>query len=184
VGDQLVLGKPLGVGVYSSALKKQQLDAQGYRDMVSVTTQLNKPGSVLSDMDAVHAITDVTGFGLAGHALEIARGSGLDVGIHWGRVPFLPQAQALAQAGCITGASGRNQQSYFDQVVLPTSGWDAVQSALLSDPQTSGGLLVSCAPAAVDEVLAVFHAQGFAQAAVVGQVQPCQEASPRLRIQA
>ena len=184
VGDQLVLGKPLGVGVYSSALKKQQLDAQGYRDMVAVTTQLNKPGSVLSAMDAVHAITDVTGFGLAGHALEIARGSGLDVGIHWSRVPFLPQALALAQAGCITGASGRNQQSYFDQVVLPTSGWDAVQSALLSDPQTSGGLLVSCAPAAVDEVLAVFHAQGFEQAAVVGQVQPCQEASPRLRIQA
>ncbi len=181
-GDVLILGKPLGVGIYSSAFKKQVLNEQGYRDMVSITTQLNTPGSRLSALDAVHAMTDVTGFGLAGHALELARGAKLDVHLDWHRVPLLPQAKALAQAGCITGASTRNQQSYFNQIDCPHRDWSELDSALVSDPQTSGGLLVSCSPSAVEEVLAIFHAEGFHQAAVMGRMELPAESSPRVRI--
>lgn len=166
-GDVLVLGKPLGVGVYSAALKKGALDDAGYAQMLASTTRLNTPGTALAAIEGVHALTDVTGFGLAGHALEMARGSGVRVAIDWARVPLLPQARALAQRGFITGASGRNWASYGNEV--DTALADA-ERALLSDPQTSGGLLVSCAPEAVDAVLACFHDAGFGQAAVVGRL--------------
>ena len=168
-GDVLVLGKPLGVGILSAALKKEQLDAAGYQRMIATTTQLNTPGPLLAALDGVHAITDVTGFGLAGHALEVARGSGTVVEIDWSHVPLIDGVPALAGAGMVTGASGRNWAGYGAQVQLP-DGFGPVRQALLSDPQTSGGLLVSCAPEAVDAVLATFAAQGFAQAAVIGRV--------------
>jgi selenide,water dikinase len=115
-------------------------------------------------------LTDVTGFGLAGHALELARGSGLDVLIAWSQVPLLEGVRALAEAGHITGASARNWSGYAADVKLPASGFDAIDQALLSDPQTSGGLLVSCAPASLDAVMDVFAKHGFSQAAVVGEV--------------
>lgn len=168
-GDRLVLGKPLGVGVMSAALKKGLLDAAGYAEMVARTTQLNTPGPLLAGLPGVHALTDVTGFGLAGHALELARGSGCQIRLDWSRVPLLNGVRELAAQGCITGASGRNWASYGAQVVLPP-GFGELNQALLSDPQTSGGLLVACAPEAVNEVLAVFHAQGFATASEVGGV--------------
>ena len=168
-GDCLVLGKPIGVGILSAALKKEKLDASGYARMVEVTTQLNTPGPELAQLDGVHAITDVTGFGLAGHALEMARGSRLAVHLEWARVPLIHGVEALAAAGAVTGASARNWAAYGADVQLP-AGFDATQQALLSDPQTSGGLLVSCAPDAVDTVLAVFARHGFAQAAVVGEL--------------
>lgn len=169
-GDVLVLGKPLGVGILSAALKKEQLSAQGYAQMIATTTRLNTPGPELAAIEGVHALTDVTGFGLAGHALELARGSGLDVHIDWATVPLLDGVRELAQQGHITGASARNWSGYGADVQLPASGFDAIDQALLSDPQTSGGLLVSCAPASLDAVMAVFERHGFAQAAVVGQV--------------
>ncbi|WP_028312685.1 selenide, water dikinase SelD [Derxia gummosa] len=169
-GDVLVLGKPIGVGVLSAALKKGKLDADGYARMLDTTTRLNTPGPALAALDGVHAMTDVTGFGLAGHALEIARGSGLGVTIDWAKVPLIEGAEALAAEGCITGASGRNWASYGAEVVL-SEGLPAVARDLLTDPQTSGGLLVSCAPEAVEEVLGVFRAEGFARAAVVGRVE-------------
>lgn len=169
VGDRLVLGKPLGVGVMSAALKKDQLDAAGYAQMLQVTTQLNTPGPVLAALPGVHAMTDVTGFALAGHALELARGAGCTVALDWAHVPLLPVVRALAQAGHVTGASGRNWAAYGHEVALPAD-FAAVDQALLSDPQTSGGLLVSCAPHAVHEVLAVFHQMGFTQAADIGEV--------------
>ena len=168
-GDRLVLGKPLGVGVLSAALKKQALDAAGYERMIATTTRLNTPGPDLAALDGVHAITDVTGFGLAGHALELARGAGLTVQVDWRRVPLLPEVAALAAAGHVTGASGRNWAGYGEQVVLPGT-FDATARALLTDPQTSGGLLVSCAPESVPEVLAVFRRHGFADAAEIGEV--------------
>ena len=171
-GDVLVLGKPLGVGVLSAALKKEQLSTQGYAQMIATTTRLNTPGPELAAIDGVHAMTDVTGFGLAGHALEMARGSGLNVHIAWGQVPSLDGVRELAQQGHITGASARNWSGYGADVQLPASGFDAIDQALLSDPQTSGGLLVSCAPESLDAVMAVFERHGFAQAAVVGQVSP------------
>jgi selenide, water dikinase len=170
VGDVLVLGKPIGVGVLSAALKKEMLDDAGYQEMLRLTTQLNRPGTALAALEGVHALTDVTGFGLAGHALELARGAHCQVQIDWPAVSWVTQAQALAQKGCITGASARNWASYGHEIELPP-GFSAVDQALLTDPQTSGGLLVSCAPDRVSEVLNIFHTAGFSQAGVVGQVQ-------------
>ena len=168
-GDVLVLGKPLGVGVMSAALKKEQLGAEGYALMLATTTQLNTPGPELAALPGVHALTDVTGFGLAGHALELARGAGCQVRIDWAAVPLLAGVRKLAEAGFTTGASGRNWAGYGADVVL-ADGFAAVDQALLTDPQTSGGLLVSCEPAALDEVLAVFRRHGFDAAARVGEI--------------
>ena len=169
VGDVLVLGKPLGVGVLSAALKKDKLSADGYKQMIANTTQLNKPGIALADLKGVHALTDVTGFGLAGHGLELARGAKCSVQIDWAKVPLLPGVRELAAQGMVTGASGRNWGSYGADVTLP-AGFAEADRALLTDPQTSGGLLVSCAPAQVDEVMAIFKRGGFAHAAVIGRV--------------
>lgn len=167
-GDVLVLGKPLGVGVLSAALKKEQLDAAGYERMIATTTRLNTPGPELAALDGVHALTDVTGFGLAGHALELARGADLSVAIDWKKVPVLEGVRELARAGMVTGASGRNWAGYGADVALPADFGDA-ERALLTDPQTSGGLLVSCTPQSVDQVLDVFRRHGFGQAAVIGE---------------
>jgi selenide,water dikinase len=170
-GDVLVLGKPLGVGVMSAALKKNQLDTLGYDQMIAVTTQLNTPGPDLAAIPGVHALTDITGFGLAGHALELARGAKCQVQIEWSAVPLLTGVRELAEQGYITGASGRNWAGYGGQVELP-NGFSPVQQALLTDPQTSGGLLVSCTPSALDDVMAVFVRHGFGHAAVIGRVEP------------
>ncbi|QTD46694.1 selenide, water dikinase SelD [Ottowia testudinis] len=170
-GDVLVLGKPLGVGIYSAALKKEKLGADGYAHMIGATTLLNTPGPALAALPGVHALTDVTGFALAGHALELARGAGVTVQIDWPAVPLLPGVRELAAQGIVTGASGRNWAAYGHDVALPDSFADA-ERALLTDPQTSGGLLVACAPDSAQAVLDVFKAQGFGGAAVVGHVLP------------
>ena len=180
-GDVLVLGKPLGVGILSAALKKEALSPEGYAQMIATTTRLNTPGPDLAVLAGVHALTDVTGFGLAGHALEMARGAGLDVHIDWSTVPLLEGVQALAQQGFITGASGRNWAGYGAEVVLP-EGFSSVDQALLSDPQTSGGLLVSCAPDALEAVMAVFKQHGFEDAAVVGGLAQKKGDKPLLRM--
>ena len=169
VGDRLVLGKPLGVGVLSAALKKEQLDAAGYAAMIDTTTRLNTPGPELARIAGVHALTDVTGFGLAGHALEMARGAQAAVRLDWSRVPLISGVQRLAAAGLVTGASARNWAAYGHEVRLG-SGLPATAQALLSDPQTSGGLLVACDAASVPEVLASFGRHGFDQAVEIGEV--------------
>jgi selenide,water dikinase len=169
VGDVLVLGKPLGIGILSAALKKEVLSAEGYARMIALTTQLNKPGIALAALEGVHALTDITGFGLAGHTLELARGAGVQIRLDWTRTPLVPGVRELAEQGCITGASGRNWASYGHEISLPDA-FSEVDQALLSDPQTSGGLLVSCSADNAAEVLAIFHAQGFAEAAVIGEV--------------
>jgi selenide, water dikinase len=168
-GDVLILGKPLGVGVLSAALKKDQLDAAGYAAMIAATTKLNRPGADLAALDAVHALTDVTGFGLLGHTLELSRGARLTARLRYADLPWLPGVKAFAKAGVVTGASGRNWTAYGHDITLASSLHDVARS-LLTDPQTSGGLLVSCAPEAVDEVLAIFRADGFDQAAVIGEM--------------
>ena len=169
-GDVLILGKGLGVGIYSAALKKDALPADSYQTMIASTTQLNTPGTELSQLDSVHAMTDVTGFGLLGHCLELARGSNLTATLQFADLPVLKGADVLAQAGFITGASGRNWASYGEQVALFAACADW-QKALLTDPQTSGGLLVACAAEAVEAVLAVFSRHGFASAAVIGRLE-------------
>lgn len=180
-GDVLVLSKPLGVGVMSAALKKQQLDAPGYRAMIDSTTRLNTPGPALAALDDVHAITDVTGFGLLGHTLEMARGAGLTAHLDLAALPWLPGVQALASQGCITGASGRNWASYGNGVALGPSVDDTAR-ALLTDPQTSGGLLVACAPGAVQSVLDIMRQQGFEHAAVVGRMQAAGDRGPMVAV--
>ena len=179
-GDVLVLGKPLGVGVLSAALKKGVLDAEGYAEMLRHTTQLNRVGVALAQIDGVHAMTDVTGFGLAGHLLEICRGSQLSAHIDLESLPLIASAVAWAKDGVATGASGRNWAAYGAEVHWPETApeW---QRTLLTDPQTSGGLLVSCAPGAVDAVLRAFHGDGFAQAAIVGRMQAL-KAGPEPRL--
>jgi selenide,water dikinase len=169
LGDKLILGKALGVGILSAALKKDMLDARGYAQMIAVTTQLNTPGPELAALSGVHALTDVTGFGLAGHALEIARGANCTVQIDWSRVPLLGGVRELALQGNITGASARNWAACGVEASVP-EGFSAVDQALLSDPQTSGGLLVSCAPDTVDSVLEIFRQHGFSAATEVGQI--------------
>ena len=177
-GDVLVLGKPLGVGVLSAALKKEQLSETGYRQLIENTTKLNTPGIALAALDGVHALTDVTGFGLAGHTLELARGAGLTAVVEWSKVPLLENVLAMAAEGFVTGASGRNWAGYGANVEL-AAGLHATTQNLLSDPQTSGGLLVSCAPEAVDTVLKIFRDEGFGQAAVIGRVEA---GEPSLRV--
>jgi len=169
-GDVLVLSKPLGVGVLSAALKKGELTEAGYKQMVDVTTQLNRTGTALSNMAGVHAMTDVTGFALLGHLLEICRGSQLQAQVEFDRIPFIDIALQLAKDGYATGAAARNWASCGESVELAgdIAEW---QQKLLCDPQTSGGLLVSCAPESVDAVLVAFNADGFGQAAVIGVMQ-------------
>ena len=168
-GDKLILGKPLGVGILSAALKKGLLNAASYATMVATTTKLNKPGIALATMSGVHAMTDVTGFGLLGHLLEMSRGAGLTAKLKMAQIPLLPDVQQLAQNGCVTGASGRNWASYSASVELANT-ITPVQQALLSDPQTSGGLLVACRADSVDAVLAQFACEGFEHAAVIGEM--------------
>jgi len=162
-------GEPGGGGGLAAARKRDKRDADGYAAMIASTTRLNTPGPDLAAIDGVHAMTDVTGFGLGGHGLEMAKGSGLDLVIDWNAVPLLPGVRDLAAQGMITGASARNWTSYGEAVSLPDLFPD-VERALLTDPQTSGGLLVSCAPEAVDDVMACFRRHGFDAAAQIGRV--------------
>lgn len=166
-GDVLILGKGLGVGVLAQALKKGALSAEGYAQMIATTTQLNAVGIALSALPSVHALTDVTGFGLLGHLLEMCRGSGLGAELKFDQVPILSEALSLAQQGYGPGAIDRNLASYGHEVdfVAHLENW---QRRVLADAQTSGGLLAAVAPDAVDQVLSVFKNAGFAQAAVIG----------------
>ncbi|MGZ8309744.1 MAG: selenide, water dikinase SelD [Rhodoplanes sp.] len=166
-GDALILTKPLGVGIYSAALKKGRLSGDGYAEMVATTTLLNRIGTKLAEDSDVHAMTDVTGFGLLGHALEMARGSNLRLVILADDLPLLREAVPLAQQGVVTGASGRNWASYGDSVQLPADLPDWRRN-LLTDPQTSGGLLVACAPERAAAVLQSILAAGYPAARHIG----------------
>jgi selenide,water dikinase len=168
-GDVLILGKPLGVGILSAALKKGKLTDAGYKAMIESTTKLNTPGEALAAMPGVHALTDVTGFGLAGHLLEICRGSGLAAQVSIADLPLIADAVSFVKDGIATGASDRNWKGYGKDVVLPAGAPDW-QRKLVTDPQTSGGLLVACAPEDEKKVLAEFARRGFAHAARIGQL--------------
>jgi selenide,water dikinase len=177
-GDLLVLGKPLGIGILSAALKKGHLSEAGYRAMIDWTTRLNTPGEALAHMAGVHALTDVTGFGLAGHLLEILRGSKLAGEVRFDAVPVIAEALDWVKNGTATGASERNWKGYGAEVATP-AGFADWKRKLISDPQTSGGLLVSCAPESADAVLREFRSRGFGEAAVIGRLY---EGEPRLAI--
>lgn len=169
-GDAVILTKPLGVGIYSSAIKKGVLPEGGYADLIATTTLLNRIGIELAADTAVHAITDVTGFGLLGHGLEVARGSGVTLAVSVAALPFLPRAAELARADCVTGASQRNWASYGASVELPPNLPDW-QRHLLTDPQTSGGLLVTCAADRAGGILRTIVAAGYPFARRIGQIE-------------
>ena len=177
-GDRLVLGKPLGIGILGAAANKAELDQEGYEQMVSTATRLNSVGARLSELDGVHAMTDVTGFGLLGHLLEMCRGAEVAATLELGQVPVLDAARRYAERGYNTGAAGRNWASYGAHVTLP-DGISEAETNLLRDPQTSGGLLVACTPDTVDEVLRLFHADGHRDARVVGHVD---DGAPAVRV--
>lgn len=168
-GDVLILGKGLGIGILSAALKKGELRDKSYQQMLESATQLNTPGIDLSAMESVHALTDITGFGLLGHLLEICRGSKLEARLDFESVPMLSAARHLAQAGYSTGAADRNWTSYGASVELP-AGSPAWHRKILTDPQTSGGLLVACEAGSAPAVLDVFKAQGFKHASIIGSL--------------
>jgi selenide,water dikinase len=167
-GDAIILGKPLGVGIYSAALKRESLPADGYAALIASTTKLNTPGIALAGLADVHALTDVTGFGLLGHLLEMCRGARLGAEIRFADVPLHPGVLELATQGYVTGASRRNFDAYGGDVTFQP-GMDGRERALLTDPQTSGGLLVACAQGAVADVLAIFRREGFVSAAPIGR---------------
>src|SRR6185295_8516103 len=175
-GDILILGKPLGVGILSAALKKGKLSEAGYAQMLEWTTKLNTPGQALAEMPAVHALTDVTGFGLAGHLLEILRGSKLAGEVRFDALPMIGEALEWAKQGVATGASDRNWRGYGHEVSFHGEEW---KQKLLSDPQTSGGLLVACDPRAEREVLKEFEKRGFGAARVIGKLSA---GAPRLTV--
>ena len=177
-GDALILTKPLGVGVYSAAIKKGVLPPDGYAEMIATTTLLNRIGAELAKNPAVHALTDVTGFGLLGHGLEMARCSGLTLVIRASDLPLLADAAALVQQGAVTGASLRNWASYGHDVQLPAEMPDW-RRHLLTDPQTSGGLLLSCAADHADVLVHSIAAAGYPAARIIGHAEA---GSPSIRV--
>ena len=168
-GDVLVLTKPLGVGVLGSALKKGLVNPEEYAEMLAVTTQLNRAGQELAAEPGVHALTDVTGFGLLGHLMEVCRASGVRAILQLKDIPLIGAAARLAQQGIRPAATARNLEA-----TVADTRWDSSiaewQKYLMADPQTSGGLLVSCAPHRLDQVLAICAAQGAFPPAVIGQL--------------
>lgn len=177
-GDALILTKPLGVGIYSAAIKRAALPVGGYNEFIATTTRLNRIGAELAREADIHAMTDVTGFGLLGHGLELARGADLTVVIEAAAVPLLTHAETLARDGFITGASRRNWSAYGESVILP-EGMPDWHCHLLTDPQTSGGLLVSCRPERAEAHLGAIRAAGFTEAAIIGRVE---DGAPRVRV--
>jgi selenide, water dikinase len=175
-GDVLILGKPLGIGILSAALKKGRLSAAGYAQMIEWTTKLNTPGEALAALPQVHALTDVTGFGLAGHLLEICRGSQLAAEVRFDAIPVISEALDWVKQGVATGASDRNWKGYGREVEFSGEEW---KRKLLTDPQTSGGLLVACAPDLQKEILALFKQHGFGEARVIGRLDA---GAPRLTV--
>ena len=168
-GDKLILTKALGVGIYSAAFKKSALSREAYDEFIATTTLLNRVGAKLAKDVAVHAMTDVTGFGLLGHTLEMARGSRKTITIQARNLPFLNEATALAQKGFVTRASERNWKSYDTSVTLP-HGIAEWQRQLYCDPQTSGGLLIACAPERADLLVGMIVASGYPAARIIGDV--------------
>jgi selenide, water dikinase len=168
-GDVIILTKPLGVGIYSAAFKKEALTAGDYAAMVSTMTTLNKVGALLAKNPAVHAMTDVTGFGILGHGLEMARGSGLRLALRYGSLPLLPRAAEFVRAGFVTGASARNWDSYGQEAVLPAA-FELWQRQILTDPQTSGGLLVACEPVEAARILKAIQDAGNGSARIIGEM--------------
>ncbi|GGB03468.1 selenide, water dikinase SelD [Puia dinghuensis] len=159
-GCQLYLTKALGVGILSTAQKKDLLSPEDAAIALQSMVTLNKLGETLGGLDGVKAMTDVTGFGLLGHLAEMCEGSGVSAVVEFGKIPIIPAIRGYLQQGCIPGGTKRNWASYGEKVMLGTE----EQRYILSDPQTSGGLLLAVTPEAAPEVEALLRRQGLPEA--------------------
>ncbi len=168
-GDKLILGKPLGAGLMCAAHRRGELSAKDYKILTGAMSALNRAGESLPNIRGVSALTDITGFGLLGHLLEMCRASKCRAVLRFSAIPFFIRARALAKKGEATGASARNWESYQSEVGGALAPW---RQTLLTDPQTGGGLLAACAPAAVKKVLQIFADNGCPQAAIIGETAP------------
>ena len=177
-GDVLILTKPLGVGVLSAAFKQQRLAPGGYEALIATTTQLNAVGAALAAMEGVHAVTDVTGFGLLGHTLELCRGADLGAELDANGPALIEGVEALARAGVRTGAAVRNWASYGEAVHLPAD-LEEWRKDLLCDPQTSGGLLIAVDPGYSEAVLAEVKSAGFGASRIIGRMT---SGAPEIRV--
>jgi selenide,water dikinase len=177
-GDTLILGKALGVGIMSSAFKQGKLTDADYAELMATTTKLNSIGVDLSAFDGVHAMTDVTGFGLLGHLMEVCQGSGLAARLRLCNVPLIGAAQRFAQEGYNTGAGTRNREAFGADIDMPRD-LEEWRRNLLYDPQTSGGLLVAVAPDEAERVLCLFLEQGYGAASIMGTME---DGTPKIAV--
>lgn len=174
-GDVVILGKPLGIGVLGGALKQNRLHESAYEEMILWAAKLNSVGAPLAKLDGVHAMSDVTGFGLLGHLFEICNAANLRARLRLDEIPLLDSALAFARRGVATAAAARNLKSVHARLHLP--GRDKAREALLTDPQTNGGLLIACAAEAADRVVDVFHSAGFQPACAIGFLEAAEQAA-------
>jgi len=176
VGDVLIMTKPLGIGILSTAMKVGAITPTGYEKVVGAMSSLNKAGAWLGGKPGVHALTDVTGLGLAGHALEMARGAGVSMTIDVGKVPVMEEAWELAREGIVPGGAHRNLASCGSAIEF-NGDLHPDHQLIFTDPQTSGGLLMAVAPDAVDEVVTYLKRSGCLAAEVIGRVVPANGSS-------
>jgi selenide,water dikinase len=174
-GDVLVLTKALGTGIVTTALKQRKAPRASVRAAVASMVALNRAASRVARSVPIHACSDVTGFGLLGHAVEMAMGSGITVVLDSAALPLLPGALRLAERGFLTGGCGRNRTYLADKVVVNRSVGAGIQE-MAFDPQTSGGLLIALPAKAAGRLVRKLHADGVAVAAIVGRATPRREA--------
>jgi len=168
-GDKLILTKPLGTGIISTAVKGGVASADAEAKIVKSMTTLNRKAAELMQETGVHAGTDITGFGLLGHACEMIDGSDVGMVIHSAAVPFFPEAREYAEMGMIAGGLHRNREFRTSMVSIDKSVPDYMAD-ILFDPQTSGGLFISVAPEKAQRLLERMHREGIPEAAIVGEV--------------
>jgi len=169
-GDQIILTKPLGVGIYSAAFKKQKLNTKSYGEFIKITTLLNRPGYELTNLISIHAMTDVTGFGLLGHLYEICKASNVQINIYEKLIPVMNHAEKFLKDNIFTGASQRNFEFVKNKVFFRSNHTDRLKN-LLCDPQTSGGLLIFISKKYSKIALEYLHKNGFSKATIIGEVE-------------
>ncbi len=178
-GDRLYLTKPLGIGILTTAQKQKKLAEQDSQIAPDAMCQLNKIGAQIALLSGVHAMTDVTGFGLAGHLLEMCQGSGLTAAIDVNALPLLPKVESYLTQGCIPGGTHRNYSSYGNDLPELTE----QQKALLCDPQTSGGLMIAVS-ADEESTLVALLEQHDIQVCCIGELKPYQQDNHWIELQA
>ena len=169
MGDVLLLTKPIGIGVLASAFKINEISDEGYKSFIENITMLNKPGAWLGQQDSVHAMTDVTGFGLAGHLIEMAHGANVSMEINIGAVPVIPEALEYVTEGIVPSGAYRNMDTYAADLKF-SDDWDIDKQLLFTDPQTNGGLLVAVDPVDAYRIIYELKDQGYPEVSVIGEV--------------